>query len=694
MAEDFASLEQLFNELVASGVPEAEAIRRAAAMFDQHLSKELEEETGDKLGEAHRKERRSTFEEKLKDIVKRNLKDYVKDKLGMPDMPKTGITPAGLPIEVIMTLPTTAQEVEAELSGDLGPEGRSNVPSEDVPRTVTTKIPTTPIPVEPVSPSAGDVPMPVEPVSPSAGDVPMPVEQVSPVPPSEASELPRPPVSITGPPVSGTLPEIPVGRPAGEGGRSGPVEPGTQTIDVTEAARQTADANADATIRAVIESIKKPITIEQAPGIGGRSGPEPPEQPTIPEPPRQTAIDTAAVTDGPGAPMETRPPLPPIAPPPLPPGTPPVGELPDRPVWTGTGPFAPETPEPILAEVVPISRDAPTGAQPLGDLPIPEIQPDRQGWIPELLAGFKEIFTSPPGWKEEFKEVSTPVAEEIKDLTIKERADRLREGGLLPDKGTVAEEIGRLPELGDIVQSGERTQQKQRTSRLGDMSKIGGGALAGKIFGGSKIAKVATKFAKNPITVAVASVVLLSLAAISAAKALVGWTENVVESQRHLARYDGRMTVMIARLDYQQLRLDVTKAREVGPTAAFAGRGVEAMREQWAPIANDIAQIKNGLAGILANGLAIGGWLAKFMPLIQLLDNMAKALEMMAGKKTEDIPFGTFLEDIIAGDWTANRQPGDPPLPGGVPAGAKRNEQGNNQNDKRVPRANQGARLP
>lgn len=156
------------------------------------------------------------------------------------------------------------------------------------------------------------------------------------------------------------------------------------------------------------------------------------------------------------------------------------------------------------------------------------------------------------------------------------------------------------------------------------------------------------------------ALVKMSLIVVTLPIAIKKWSDSLVESRRELIRYNSRIAAAIARLDYQQFRLNVRGAAATQTSTVRLTEAVAEFREAFQPLSEDMRTVVNTLAtGLVRLGtltLFAGNIAAKMSPLLQLVDKLIDKLEK---EGLIDKPDEIGLQAVL--DTMKNTRGGQPP---------------------------------
>ena len=137
------------------------------------------------------------------------------------------------------------------------------------------------------------------------------------------------------------------------------------------------------------------------------------------------------------------------------------------------------------------------------------------------------------------------------------------------------------------------------------------------------------------------------------------WTKELIESRRHLQRYNASLAVMYARMDYQQRLLDIKTAGATSGSSSALGDKFMALKREMQPLRELGMSIENYL-GLYLVGLARSvNWLIQnASPVLRVAMLANRWLEGILGSgQGPSMPYQAFLRDIKAGNWGQQQPP-------------------------------------
>ncbi len=135
--------------------------------------------------------------------------------------------------------------------------------------------------------------------------------------------------------------------------------------------------------------------------------------------------------------------------------------------------------------------------------------------------------------------------------------------------------------LGDVVNAGKFGQTGAEMEAAGKA----GGAAAG-------VEELAAGAAAGPGGIAMA-VGEAAIKFVGLTITLKDFGESIVEANRHLGQWNGQLSVATAKFDIQSIRLEQQTAHATGGTASFETEQTMSLRDEFQPIAEDLAILKN-----------------------------------------------------------------------------------------------------
>lgn len=217
-------------------------------------------------------------------------------------------------------------------------------------------------------------------------------------------------------------------------------------------------------------------------------------------------------------------------------------------------------------------------------------------------------------------------AEKVSQAEIKWR----RLGGKSPAMATASQ-----------IQSGPKTQeaQQQMTNLANNAKKL---AL---VIGGLKLGLTAATFG------------------------IEKWASRLFESNRDLARFDGRMAAVFARMDRQQIMLSARKAGATSGTTTLLGEELMKLRNELQPLREAITSSLNVVGVTLVEIARMMALLIKAMPVVKALVFVLDKIEKLfggGGPGGMQPDLRRLLNDIAKGRWSPDRDPRAPNVPGGA----------------------------
>jgi hypothetical protein len=240
------------------------------------------------------------------------------------------------------------------------------------------------------------------------------------------------------------------------------------------------------------------------------------------------------------------------------------------------------------------------------------------------------------------------VAEEIKGLTLRQRAARLTSAKAMLTREQTAERMGgrATPQNimpSDVVEESEKAQQSARTQQF--QAEIQSYKEAQEARSKELAQVTKTESAFRLLTIAAVKLPAVFVALSLASEKLV---TAFVERRRELAKYDMRVANAFARLDRQELQLKMGRARATGGSAAFATTELAKLRQDIEPVRRMLMTYGNLLIGNLARivGLLSNG--LKYHPIVGPLMKIAELIEKQDRAKVS-VPLAGFIDEVLKG---------------------------------------------
>jgi len=135
--------------------------------------------------------------------------------------------------------------------------------------------------------------------------------------------------------------------------------------------------------------------------------------------------------------------------------------------------------------------------------------------------------------------------------------------------------------------------------------------------------------------------------------AMKAFGEATVEGNRHLAKFSGVLAVTQAQYDIATLRREIQMGQATGGSAATVAQSTMNLQEEWQPIAEDLATIKNLTATVVVE-------LAREVTSILRLANMVvhpllQAIEMFLGSGKGEMPISILRDFLVGRNLAATR---------------------------------------
>jgi hypothetical protein len=200
-------------------------------------------------------------------------------------------------------------------------------------------------------------------------------------------------------------------------------------------------------------------------------------------------------------------------------------------------------------------------------------------------------------WAAKDKDIKTPVAEQIKGLSLAERAARLEKKGALLTPFATAEALNiKSPDPITMQQRVHASEAQEEQARLKAAE------AADEVT--NSLIKLAGK-----VGTAAAAVTGLVIGIVKLPKLIAGWGEAILESQKPLQAFNVSIATAFARLEYQRYRLAYrTGVATSGTTGMLAG-SIEEFREEFQPLKEAAIRFFNvaGAAAVKSATYAVQG---------------------------------------------------------------------------------------
>ena len=176
---------------------------------------------------------------------------------------------------------------------------------------------------------------------------------------------------------------------------------------------------------------------------------------------------------------------------------------------------------------------------------------------------------------------------------------------------------------------------------------MGAGARSAVRAGGTLAAA-----AGGPAGLAVGAVALLGTAALAATKKIKDFADATLESQRELARFEGKIASVFARLDRQEAILAARTAAGTSGSTQLLGEQMMALRDEWQPMREDLATLKNLMGAVATAGLRATNFIIQWHPVVIGLRKVIEAAERwLGGGAPEAAPWMQAFFNPKPEDW-------------------------------------------
>ncbi len=247
----------------------------------------------------------------------------------------------------------------------------------------------------------------------------------------------------------------------------------------------------------------------------------------------------------------------------------------------------------------------------------------------------------------------TPISEQVANLTLDQRYQRLQAAGKLPAPGSFAS--AGPPTREQQVIHGEAEEERQRQE---DIANSRHAQVRQAAWSAGKKSLAGALAMTNPAKMATAPIWLYG---VIKGFELLGRT--ISDTNRDLRQFDSRIADSFARLDYAQLRSRQKVAQATSGSASFLNDQLAALTRELQPMRNTLGTLLNVVGGNLVSAARSMNTL--LTPIVKSLEKIAKVAEWWYGTGQSEegqAALRDFLRTQRDGKFSMpnNKRPGEP----------------------------------
>lgn len=246
--------------------------------------------------------------------------------------------------------------------------------------------------------------------------------------------------------------------------------------------------------------------------------------------------------------------------------------------------------------------------------------------------------------KEEL-DVRRSVSEKTKGMSLQERYGRLEQlGRLIPPANITPAGPPTMEHQVGSSEAAEEYNRQQAVKQRARTSGAGGKALGAAASGVAGVIGMATAETGLGAVVAVAS---FTLAIKQAIQAMEMWSSGILEDSRDLRKFSGAINRTFAKLERQEMLLDVRQAGATSGSASALGDAIGGLRESMQPFREAGATLKNTFGIVLARLAQLATIAIRFNPVISPFLRVLALWEKWLGSGKSQAEYAKFIDDIL-----------------------------------------------
>lgn len=250
-----------------------------------------------------------------------------------------------------------------------------------------------------------------------------------------------------------------------------------------------------------------------------------------------------------------------------------------------------------------------------------------------------------------------PVANQVRNLTLDQRYQRLQQAGRLLDPGAVGRQIGTpTPSREQHVNASEAEEERQRQQAVQQSRSAQVGQAAWNV--GKKALFTSLKMT-NPASMATAAATA-PLWLYGIIKGFERLGQTISETNRDLVRFDERIADSFQRLDFQQLRSRQQMARATGGSASMLNEQLAALIREMQPIRESVTTFLNTAGSSIVFVARMAAFVLKWHPMFVAMHRTAQLAERFMGRgeaQEAQKAAKDFMRDIRDGKFDRPKVP-------------------------------------